>query len=344
MSKARNKKESRRGGLWCLLLLLLVLAVTVLVRALNLSPSPAASAEPAAETAVPDETAPPEPSAAPTAEIPEETPEPTAEVIEEAQETMPQPQQELHKIRYTAESYQLVTDMVYAYSHQAPDRNTVIADRAEKLKQLDPALGEAWESIMHFWDYANDGMEINRGELPDGLPEDDSLCLVVLGFQLLYDGGMTPELQGRCELALAAAKKYPNAYLVVTGGGTAMNNEAVTEASVMAEWFEARGIAPERIIREDASMTTAQNAQFTLEILVKDYPQIKSLAIITSDYHVPLGSLMFTETALFYACEHGGEPPFTVVSNLGYATPGLPEYNDPIEQAKYVWSVADPHL
>ena len=246
-------------------------------------------------------------------------------------------------IVYDERSYQLVTDMVFAYRKQLSDRELIIAADVAALKAYDPRLGEAWGGIMDYWDYANERMELNFNALPDTLPQDDSLCLVVLGFQLLPEGGMSPEMQGRCELALEAARQYPNAYLAVTGGGTAFLNPDVTEAEVMAGWFLDHGIGEERLIREDRSSTTEENARNTLQILVSRYPQIKKLAIISSDYHLPLGCLLFTEASLLYGCENG-EAPYAVVSNLALRGYGLHEYKNPAEQALYVWALADPQI
>ena len=114
---------------------------------------------------------------------------------------------ERRPIVYDKRSFQLVTDMVYAFKYQVNDRKRIIADDVQALKEHDPLLGETWGGIMEYWDYADFEMPICYDRLPDDLPEDDSLCLVVLGFQLRPDGAMAPELQGRCELALRAAQQ-----------------------------------------------------------------------------------------------------------------------------------------
>ena len=242
---------------------------------------------------------------------------------------------------YNARTYQLVSDMIYIRRNDVPYGDTQIRALEEELREADPELGETWTGIMDYWEYANREMPINAA-LPDDLPQDDSLCLVVLGFQLLYDGDMAPELLGRCELALQCARQYPNAYIAVTGGGTAFNAPDVTEAGAMADWFIKQGIAPERIICEDASLTTDQNAVNTCAILKNNYPQVKQLAVISSDYHLPLGCTVFTEAALlcgFYL----GEVPYTVVSNAAWATDGsTPGYSGMKNQASYVWILADP--
>lgn len=288
------------------------------------------------------------PSSAPvgTEAPPETTVNAETEEAASGTEQEPEPEPEPRKTGragsgYNAATYQLVSDMIYIRRTDAPDGDAQIRALEQQLREADPELGEAWTGIMDYWEYANREMPINTS-LPDDLPQDDSLCLVVLGFQLLYDGDMAPELLGRCELALQCARQYPNAYVAVTGGGTAGKDKSITEAGVMADWFIAQGIAPERIIREDASLTTDQNAINTCAILIRDYPQVRQLAIISSDYHLPLGCTMFTEAALlcgFYL----GEVPYTVVSNAAWATNGSTiGYKGMKNQASYVWIMADP--
>lgn len=116
---------------------------------------------------------------------------------------------------------------------------------------------------MEYWDYVNTDMNVNVDVLPDGLPNDDSLCITVLGVALNDDGTMKDELVGRLQTALASAQKYPNAYVAVTGGGTAKNNLNATEADQMAAWMIANGLDENRLIVENKSKSTVQNAQFT---------------------------------------------------------------------------------
>ena len=243
---------------------------------------------------------------------------------------------------YNETTYRLVSDMLYIRRSGSAEGEEQIPALLEQLRAADPEMGALWTGIMEYWSYANTEMPIHREGIPDDLPQDDSLCLVLLGFQLLYDGDMAPELLGRCQVALAAAQKYPNAYIAVTGGGTAGKDRSITEAGVMADWLIAQGVAPERIIREDVSLTTDQNATNTCAILAALYPQVKQVAIISSDYHLPLGCLMFTEAALLYGYEYG-EAPYEVVSNAAWATDGkTPGYSGMKNQASYVWVMADP--
>ena len=164
----------------------------------------------------------------------------------------------------------------------------------DALKELDPALAEKWAAVMDIWQTP---VEVNE-VLPDDLPGDDSLCLVVLGFQLNPDGTMRDELIQRLTVALECSKQYPNAFIVCTGGGTAPNAPEATEAGRMAAWLIENGVDEARVFVENRSMTTAQNAIFTFQILAENAPQVKQLAIISSDYHIFTGALLFGAQAV----------------------------------------------
>ncbi len=242
---------------------------------------------------------------------------------------------------YTEESYHLVSDMVYAYAYQQDAGAEIIRSDLEKLNALDPALGALWQKLMDCWRSVNTDLVAENGVLPDGMTEDDSLCIVVLGFQLHPDGSMSQELEGRCGVALASAEKYPNAIIAVTGGGTAWQNPAATEAGVMASWLIDHGVAPERILIEDASLTTSDNAVFTCGLLKERLPQVRTLAIVSSDYHLPLGVLLFQEQALIDEYETGSLP-FSVAACAGFDTEGRVAPDSPAAQKSYLWEIADP--
>ena len=284
------------------------------------------------------ETAPPAPS--PTATIaPTPTPAtaPTPSPVPTPEPTVFVPPQ-----GYTEESYNLVSDMVYAYADKQEEAADIIRADLEKLNALDPALGAFWTKLMQTWSEVNSDLTVNPGVLPDDLPEDGSLCIVVLGFQLESDGTMAPELLGRCETALRCAEKYPNALIAVTGGGTAWSNPNATEAGVMADWLISQGVTPDRILKEDASRTTGDNAEFTVKLLLENHPEVRALAIVSSDYHVPLGVLLFQEEALLHEYETGTLP-FSVISNAAFDTGGYMRPDSPMMQKMWLWGLADPH-
>ena len=88
----------------------------------------------------------------------------------------------------------------------------------------------------------------------------------------------------------------------------------------MAEWLIENGIAPERVIVEDRSLTTAQNAIYTLDILAEKFPQVTQLAIVSSDYHIATGALLFGAEAILRA-EKAEAQTISVVSNAAWRAP-----------------------
>lgn len=168
------------------------------------------------------------------------------------------------------------------------------AQALEELAAHDPEAGDRWMRIMDLWETP---VTVNAA-LPDGLPRDDTLCLVALGFQLNPDGTMRDELVERLKVLLTASQQYPNAVIVCAGGGTAADIPTATEAGRMAEWLREQGVDPSRIYVEDKSVTTAQNAIYTFDILAERCPQVHQIAIISSDYHIATGTLLFGAEAI----------------------------------------------
>ena len=195
----------------------------------------------------------------------------------------------------------IIEELVVDYGIYGSDADGHIRSLLKELRSVDADAAGRWESIMTLWKTANTDLTIHEGVLPDGLPDTDELCIVALGFQLNPDGSIRDELRERLKVVKASAEKYPRAWIVCTGGGTAAENESATEAGKMAEWLIENGIAADRIIVEDRSVTTAQNAIYTYDILTESYPQVKQLAIVSSDYHIATGTLLFEAEAILRA-------------------------------------------
>lgn len=206
------------------------------------------------------------------------------------------------------------------YGSYGPEAEQRIETLLKELKKQDADAAERWSAIMALWRSSNEDLTVHYDRLPEGLNHTEELCLVVLGFQLEPDGSMRRELVQRLETAKRCAEQYPRALIVCTGGGTAAENESATEAGRMGEWLIENGIDPERVILEDRSQTTAQNAKYTLDILSERYPQVRELAIISSDYHIATGTLLFGAEAILRG-ESGGEEPYQVVSNAAWKAP-----------------------
>ena len=105
--------------------------------------------------------------------------------------------------------------------------------------------------------------------------------LVVLGCKVR---GETPSLMltERLEIALDYLESHPDTPCIVSGGMG--DGENITEAECMYRWLTDHGIAPERILREDASTTTFENLTFTRRIL--DAEGLGScVALCTNEFH-----------------------------------------------------------
>ena len=176
-----------------------------------------------------------------------------------------------------------------------------------------------WTKIMDRWRTLDDRVTVSIGVLPDGLPDTDELCIVTLGYALNANGTMKNHLKERLKVALNSAKKYPNAWVLCTGGGTASRKKGVTEAGQMSSWLKKQGVWKSRILVEKASRTTAANARLTLELLYRDHPEVKYIAVVSGDYHVKVGVLLFEAAAILQA-EPGTEPPVQVVAWAGCKT------------------------
>ena len=192
----------------------------------------------------------------------------------------------------------LIRDMILYYGCHGEAAEEEIRAQLDALKETDRSTGALWEDIMDYWRYADQELEIRTKKLPDDLPKDDSLALVILGNVLNADGSMRDELLGRLQVGLACAAQYPNAYIICSGGGTAKENRAVTEAGQMGAWLLEQGLDEKRLILEDRSLSTIENAQLTLDILHRECPHVASLAVISSDYHAARGCLLFETVSL----------------------------------------------
>jgi uncharacterized SAM-binding protein YcdF (DUF218 family) len=114
---------------------------------------------------------------------------------------------------------------------------------------------------------------------------------------IILGGPIRPYLSGaRGQIALGEdaerfteipklAKKYPNARIVFTGGNPRLIGKGTPEAFYAVQLLESFGIAPERIVAEERSRNTEENAAFTKD-LVKPKPGERWL-LVTSALHMP---------------------------------------------------------
>lgn len=105
--------------------------------------------------------------------------------------------------------------------------------------------------------------------------------LVTLGNRLLDDGSISDFMRGRLEKTLEVADKFD---LIVVTGGVANPKAGKSEGSVMREWLLERGVADDKIVVEDRSTTTKENAKFCREIFER--LGITEVTVLSSAYHI----------------------------------------------------------
>ena len=202
---------------------------------------------------------------------------------------------------------EIIEEMVVDYGSYGEEAEMRVSELLQELAAVDADTASRWERIMELWKSSNTALTIHCDE-------------PTVGFQLAPDGTMRDELIERLTVALRCAERYPNALIVCTGGGTAAEDETATEAGRMADWLIENGVDPRRVIVEDKSLTTAQNAIYTFDILAERYPQVRELVIVSSDYHIATGTLLFGAEAILRASS-AGEETVNVVSNVAWKAP-----------------------
>ena len=93
------------------------------------------------------------------------------------------------------------------------------------------------------------------------------------------------EAAERLTAAADLARRYPDARIIYSGGSAALIANGPTEAQAALRLFESLGVAPGRVIAEDKSRNTVQNAVFS-RALAQPKPGERWL-LVTSAYHMP---------------------------------------------------------
>lgn len=236
------------------------------------------------------------------------------------------------------QSQAIVRDLIAYYFQYGEAAEQEIENQLQTLDSIDPAEGDLWREVMENWEWINEDMPVYSDVLPDGLPTDDSLCIVVLGFGLNSDGSMKPELLDRLKVALDSAEKYPESYVLCTGGETS-RKIGISEAGQMGNWLLAKGLPHNRLILETASLSTTENAKNSLAILWRDYPQVTNIAIVSSDYHIRWGSAVFSAMASVGEVRQG-QAALNLAGNAGCGTDS-PDRESMYSQAWGISIIAD---
>ena len=125
--------------------------------------------------------------------------------------------------------------------------------------------------------------------------ESDTI-IVVLGNYLNDNGTISETLRTRLELALSASELYLPAYIVLSGG---MANKAagITEAFAMEKYLINKGIDQGILIKEERSLSTYQNAIYTIQIL-EEFTFSKLVIVSTIEHFTYYETLKYFNDAI----------------------------------------------
>nr|WP_245813877.1 YdcF family protein [Rhodococcus marinonascens] len=130
---------------------------------------------------------------------------------------------------------------------------------------------------------------------PNPLPaiQGPSTAIIVLGYGLLPDGTMRPELVNRLWATVVQSWVSPLSPIIVTGGNP---RNGITEAAAMQGWLQSHGVPASRIHAEHRAGSTVGN-------VLNSVPLARSLGaggaiIVTSANHIRRATVDFTVAGL----------------------------------------------
>lgn len=112
------------------------------------------------------------------------------------------------------------------------------------------------------------------------------------------------DVRSRVKMAASIFRMANARYLILSGGYT--YGDKVSEAAYMQGIAIREGVPKSRIILEEQSKNTYENALFTKRLAVKAH--LHSLLIVTSSYHLPRARIVFRRTLPSYKLEFFSSP------------------------------------
>ncbi len=120
--------------------------------------------------------------------------------------------------------------------------------------------------------------------------------IVVLGAKV---NGTAPSqiLRQRIDAAEAYLRNHPDAKAVLSGGQGP--DEGISEAQCMFNELTARGIAPERLLKEEVSTSTRENLKYSMSIIWKDTVLLpEKVGIVSSEFHLCRAEMFLSQSGV----------------------------------------------
>lgn len=136
----------------------------------------------------------------------------------------------------------------------------------------------------------------DRFERPSPPPDDVAGIIVLGGFfegaiNLARGGYELNSSADRIVEAAVLARRYPQARVVVTGGSGSLLLDGEADGATAPRLLEALGIERERMVLEDQSRDTYENALFTRELV--EPQEGETWLLVTSAFHMPRSVMLF---------------------------------------------------
>ena len=125
---------------------------------------------------------------------------------------------------------------------------------------------------------------------------DERDYIIILGCAIRGDGTLTPLLKGRVDSAVEferAQYERTGKHAVFVPSGGQGPDETISEGEAMENYLKSIGIPPQQIAREDKSVNTYQNMQFSKRVIdsISDGCDGK-IAFATTNYHIFRGYIL----------------------------------------------------
>ncbi len=121
--------------------------------------------------------------------------------------------------------------------------------------------------------------------------------LIILGCGIRKDGSLTPLLRGRADAALSFEREQfaetgRHAKFVPSGGQG--SDEIISESEAIKRYLLEQGVPEEMIVKEDKSVNTSQNIEFSRKVIEKDAGTLDGVksAFATTNYHIFRGYIL----------------------------------------------------
>ncbi|OJF95072.1 YdcF family protein [Pararhizobium antarcticum] len=148
--------------------------------------------------------------------------------------------------------------------------------------------------------YALQALE-NRFPRPQNPPNSVS-CVIILGgaFEnevMATRGGLEfNQSADRFIEGLRLARLYPDARILVSGGDGSFSGAYEGDAQASTTFFSTFGIDPARLIRDETSRTTFENAANTKDLLERN--ALSNCLLVTSAFHMPRSVGLFRKLGI----------------------------------------------